>query len=207
MQAANYLAYFLMAIPAGLIAKRFGYKGGILVGLSLIAAGAFWFIPAVNIGSVLGVSSGNVCRRRGYELARKRLRILTRWCWEHRKVGLPRINIAQTTNGAGWILGPIVRWALRLFRRLTVRMPILAYPLRTSGSGIFVTLLLVVFAMSRVPDLHAQDESGRSITEQTTLKPSGSQVAAIAVRSSCNLRGALLLCRPRFWHWYGRCFT
>jgi MFS family permease len=41
VQAANYLAYFLMAIPAGLIAKRFGYKGGILVGLTLIAGGAF----------------------------------------------------------------------------------------------------------------------------------------------------------------------
>lgn len=51
VQAANYLAYFLMAIPAGLIAKRFGYKGGILVGLTLIAGGAFWFIPAVHIGT------------------------------------------------------------------------------------------------------------------------------------------------------------
>src|SRR4051812_26301073 len=30
VQAANYLAYFLMAIPAGLIAKKIGYKGGIL---------------------------------------------------------------------------------------------------------------------------------------------------------------------------------
>src|SRR5437762_7422978 len=51
VQAANYLAYFFMAIPAGLIAKRFGYKGGILVGLTLIATGAFWFIPATNIGT------------------------------------------------------------------------------------------------------------------------------------------------------------
>ena len=51
MQASNYLAYFLMAVPAGFIAKKFGYKGGILLGLSLIAAGAFWFIPAVKIGT------------------------------------------------------------------------------------------------------------------------------------------------------------
>ena len=50
VQFANYLAYFLMAIPAGLIARKFGYKGGILVGLVLIAGGAFWFIPATNIG-------------------------------------------------------------------------------------------------------------------------------------------------------------
>src|SRR5664279_771565 len=33
VQAANYLAYFLMAIPSALIAKKIGYKGGILVGL------------------------------------------------------------------------------------------------------------------------------------------------------------------------------
>src|SRR5436189_1831942 len=51
VQAANYLAYFLMAIPSGLIARKVGYKGGILVGLSLIAAGAFWFIRATEIGT------------------------------------------------------------------------------------------------------------------------------------------------------------
>jgi hypothetical protein len=51
VQFANYLAYFLMAIPAGLIARKFGYKGGILVGLCLIASGAFWFIHAVSIGT------------------------------------------------------------------------------------------------------------------------------------------------------------
>src|SRR2546423_3830389 len=38
VQAANYLGYFLMAIAAGLIANRFGYKGCILARLSLIAA-------------------------------------------------------------------------------------------------------------------------------------------------------------------------
>ena len=47
VQAANYLAYFLMAIPSGLIARKVGYKGGILVGLSLIAAGAFWFVQRI----------------------------------------------------------------------------------------------------------------------------------------------------------------
>src|SRR5204863_4510265 len=35
VQAANYLAYFLMAVPAGLMPNKFGYKGGILLGLSL----------------------------------------------------------------------------------------------------------------------------------------------------------------------------
>jgi FHS family L-fucose permease-like MFS transporter len=38
-----------MAIPAGLLARKFGYKGGIIVGLVLITGGAFWFIPATHI--------------------------------------------------------------------------------------------------------------------------------------------------------------
>ena len=63
VQFANYLAYFLMAIPAGLIARKFGYKGGILVGLALIAAGAFWFVPGHQHRRLLGVSAGLVHHR------------------------------------------------------------------------------------------------------------------------------------------------
>src|SRR5271166_5840859 len=58
VQSANYIAYFLMAIPAGLIARRFGYKGGILVGLLLIAGGCFWFIPATKIGAYWAFLAG-----------------------------------------------------------------------------------------------------------------------------------------------------
>ncbi|PYX36722.1 MAG: glucose/galactose MFS transporter, partial [Acidobacteria bacterium] len=107
VQAANYLAYFLMAIPAGLIAKRFGYKGGILVGLSLIAVGAFWFIPAIAIGTywafLLGlfvIAAGMTCLE---TIANPYATVLGA-----PEGGPTRINIAQTVNGAGWILGPIV---------------------------------------------------------------------------------------------------
>jgi FHS family L-fucose permease-like MFS transporter len=43
-----YLAYFLMAIPAGIILKKWGYKASILIGLLGFAAGAFLFVPAAN---------------------------------------------------------------------------------------------------------------------------------------------------------------
>jgi FHS family L-fucose permease-like MFS transporter len=46
IDSASYIAYFLMAIPAGQFMKRFGYKGGIIVGLMLFALGAFLFYPA-----------------------------------------------------------------------------------------------------------------------------------------------------------------
>ena len=58
VQTANYLAYFLMAIPAGLLARRFGYKGGIIIGLVLIATGAFWFVEATQIGTYWAFLTG-----------------------------------------------------------------------------------------------------------------------------------------------------
>lgn len=43
-----FLAYFLMAIPAGLILEKKGYKFSIITGLVVFAAGAYLFIPAAN---------------------------------------------------------------------------------------------------------------------------------------------------------------
>lgn len=43
-----FLAYFLMAIPAGMIIKKVGYKNSIIIGLLVFAAGAFLFVPAAN---------------------------------------------------------------------------------------------------------------------------------------------------------------
>lgn len=43
-----YLAYFLMAIPAGMILKKWGYKKGMIGGLVVAALGAFLFVPAAN---------------------------------------------------------------------------------------------------------------------------------------------------------------
>ena len=48
IDSASYIAYFLMAIPAGLFMKRYGYKAGITLGLLLFAGGAFLFYPAAD---------------------------------------------------------------------------------------------------------------------------------------------------------------
>ena len=179
VQAANYLGYFLMAVPAGLIAKRFGYKGGILAGLSLIAAGAFWFIPAVHIGTywafLLGlfvIAAGMTCLE---TIANPYATALGA-----PESGPTRINIAQTVNGLGWILGPIVGGHFvfsggdRANANAGLTAPYLAI-------GIFVALLLILFTLSRVPDLHVEDEDRRFLERQDEVKPSGTQQAGIAV--------------------------
>lgn len=177
VQAANYLAYFLMAIPAGLIAKRFGYKGGILVGLSLIASGALWFIPATHIGTywafLLGlfiIGAGMTCLE---TIASPYATVLG-----SPETGPTRINIAQTLNGAGWILGPIVGGYF-VFSEGDATHANAGLSTPYLGIAIFVVLLLIVFVVSRVPDLHVNDESHALAKNANWLKPSAAELACI----------------------------
>jgi FHS family L-fucose permease-like MFS transporter len=182
VQFANYLAYFLMAIPAGLIARKFGYKGGILVGLVLIAAGAFWFIPATNIGAywafLLGlfiIASGMTCLE---TIANPYTTVLG-----PPESGATRINIAQTLNGGGWMLGPIVGGYF-VFGGDDITKAANANAglyIPYLGIAIFVSILLVVFIFSKVPDLRTEDETRKSAELKISLKPSGGQLAGIAV--------------------------
>ena len=49
IDSAFFIAYFAMALPAGYFMKRYGYKGGIILGLFLFAVGAFLFYPAAAL--------------------------------------------------------------------------------------------------------------------------------------------------------------
>lgn len=49
IDSASYIAYFLVALPAGLFMKKYGYKYGITLGLLLFAVGTFLFYPAAEL--------------------------------------------------------------------------------------------------------------------------------------------------------------
>jgi FHS family L-fucose permease-like MFS transporter len=49
VQSAFYLGYFLLALPAGMFTRRFGFKGAVVLGLVLYACGAFLFWPAAAL--------------------------------------------------------------------------------------------------------------------------------------------------------------
>ncbi len=50
IQSAFYMGYFILAIPAGLIMRRYGYKTGLLIGLMLFSVGTLLFWPAALVG-------------------------------------------------------------------------------------------------------------------------------------------------------------
>lgn len=159
VQTANYIAYFLMAVPAGLLARRFGYKGGILIGLVLIAAGAFWFVPAIEIGAywafLIGlfvVATGLTCLE---TIANPYATVLG-----PAQSGAIRINIAQTFNGVGWILGPLVGGRFIFGNTGADANAGLFIPY--IGVGVVVLVLIGIFAFAYVPDLKAEEETAAS---------------------------------------------
>ena len=157
VQTANYMAYFLMAIPAGLLARRYGYKGGIIVGLILIAAGAFWFVPATAIGTYWAFLAGLFVLAAGMTCLETIANPYTTVLGPPQS-GALRINIAQTFNGVGWILGPIVGGQV-LFKTANSANPNASLYIPYMGIGIVVSVLIVVFLLAYVPDLHAEEES------------------------------------------------
>jgi FHS family L-fucose permease-like MFS transporter len=106
IDSASYIAYFLMAIPAGLFMKKHGYKGGIIVGLLLFAAGAFLFFPAAATRSYiffLGALFIIACGLAFLETAANPyITVLG-----DPKTATQRINFAQSFNGLAATLAPL----------------------------------------------------------------------------------------------------
>jgi len=50
IQSAFYMGYFLLALPAGMVMRRLGYKSGFIIGLFLFSLGAILFWPAAIVG-------------------------------------------------------------------------------------------------------------------------------------------------------------
>ncbi len=64
VQFAHYLGYFLMALPAGWLATKLGYKGGIIAGLLMVAVGRLLVHPGHAASRPSGRSSLGVVRHR-----------------------------------------------------------------------------------------------------------------------------------------------
>lgn len=107
IDSASYIAYFLLALPAGQFMKCFGYKGGIILGLLLFALGAFLFFPAAetrNYGFFLValfiIASGLTFLETA---ANPYITVLG-----DEKGATQRLNFAQSFNGLAATLAPLI---------------------------------------------------------------------------------------------------
>lgn len=107
VQAMVYGGYFLMAIPAGRIIRRWGYRIGIVTGLLLYGTGALLFIPGGQLMSfpfflfclfLIG------CGLTSLETsANPYISVLG-----EKRSAAARLNLAQALNGLGWVVGPMI---------------------------------------------------------------------------------------------------
>ncbi|MGX5817445.1 L-fucose:H+ symporter permease [Chitinophaga lutea] len=107
LQGAYFGAYFLMALPAAQLMKRFGYKSGIIFGLLLYAAGAALFYPSAHFANF------NFFLLALFVLASGLAFLETAANPYVTVLGEPstseqRLNLSQCFNGLGSLLGPLI---------------------------------------------------------------------------------------------------
>jgi FHS family L-fucose permease-like MFS transporter len=178
---AVYLAYFAMAIPAGLFSHRFGYKKGILFGLLLYAAGALIFLPAADDRSFVLFLLALFIAASGAAfletMANPYATIL----------GTPetseqRLNFAQSFNGLGAVVAPLIGTRLILsgiehsqseLDAMSARGQLQSYLQQEASSlkppylviAVVLILLAIIFYFIKLPEVTETTEGGHSASK------------------------------------------
>lgn len=156
VQFAHYLGYFLVALPAGWFANRFGYRRGIIAGLLMVSLGGFWFIPATHISQFWAFLLGVCIIAMGLTFLETIANPYATVLGDPRYAAT-RINLAQSFNGLGWPLGPLVGGMFFYSEsggaesaNQTLYIPYL-------GIALFVLVIAVLFTMVPLPELQTED--------------------------------------------------
>ncbi len=158
VQFAHYLGYFLMALPAGWLATKLGYKGGIITGLLMVAVGGFWFIPATHIASFWAFLLGVCVIAAGLTFLETIANPYTTVLGPV-QFAATRINLAQSCNGIGLLLGPVAGGMFFYSKNAAGE---------STGSenlwipyafiGCVVIVLAVIFYFANVPEVKMEDD-------------------------------------------------
>jgi len=154
VQAALYGGYFIMAIPAGLFMNRLGYRKGIITGLLLYAAGAFLFWPATFIQTfefTLFSLFVIACGLTFLETAANPYSSVL----GPKETSEQRLNLSQSFNGLGWIIGPALGGMLILGgdgAGDANKFSSMALPYMLIGGVVMV--IAFMFVITRMPDIH-----------------------------------------------------
>ncbi|WP_412467958.1 L-fucose:H+ symporter permease [Pedobacter sp. KLB.chiD] len=172
VDSAVFIAYFVMALPAGIIMKKYGYKSGIIIGLLIFSVGCYLFLPAAQVQSYnffLAALFIIACGLTILETAANPYITL---------VGKPetstfRLNLAQSFNGLAASLAPIIGGKLILVEGvsdsalakmdLATRKSVLASEATSVQGPYFVlgsilVVLAAIFYFIKLPDIRTNDE-------------------------------------------------
>lgn len=150
VQAVMYGGYFVMALPAGQIIKRYGYRAGVITGLLLYGIGALLFIPGGQLlsfpfflFSLFVIGCGLTCLETS---ANPYVTVLG-----NAEGAARRINLSQSFNGLGWIVGPLIGGHFAF--AVGADKGSIATPYAIIG--VVVLCVALVFAQVKLPEVQA----------------------------------------------------
>lgn len=150
VQAVMYGGYFVMALPAGQIIKRYGYRAGVITGLLLYGIGALLFIPGGQLlsfpfflFSLFVIGCGLTCLETS---ANPYVTVLG-----NAEGAARRINLSQSFNGLGWIVGPLIGGHFAF--AVGAEKGSIAIPYAIIG--VVVLCVALVFAQVKLPEVQA----------------------------------------------------
>lgn len=162
VQAVMYGGYFVMALPAGQIIKRYGYRAGVITGLLLYGIGALLFIPGGQLlsfpfflFSLFVIGCGLTCLETS---ANPYVTVLG-----NAEGAARRINLSQSFNGLGWIVGPLIGGHFAFAVGADKGSIAIPYAI----IGVVVLCVALVFAQVKLPEVQA-DGSAQTASAHVT---------------------------------------
>lgn len=107
VDSAVFAAYFFMALPAGMLMKKLGYKTGIIIGLLVFAAGCFLFVPAADKQSYEFFLVALFVIACGLTILETAANPYATALGDPAR-GAQRLNFAQSFNGLAAALAPVI---------------------------------------------------------------------------------------------------
>ncbi len=151
VQFSIFGAYFIMGIPAGLFMKKFGYKNGVLLGLSLYAIGAFLFVPASNAESFTFFRFALFVLACGLATLETVAHPFVASLGDQRTSD-QRINFAQSFNGLGAVIGPLIGGYF-ILKGTGASTDLTSVKTLYIVIGVVITLIAIAFSFVKVPAL------------------------------------------------------
>jgi len=155
VQTSVFGAYFLVALPAAMLIRRIGYQRGILLGLVVLAIGAFLFIPAglvfktfwAFLFSLFVLSAGLACIETA---ANPYVTVLG-----PKDGAAGRLSVAQAFNSCAYIIAPFIGGILLFGRKVEAGVPADFHTLIIPYAvlGCVVLVIFVVFSFIKLPTI------------------------------------------------------
>ncbi|MDE3252755.1 MAG: L-fucose:H+ symporter permease [Bacteroidota bacterium] len=167
VDSAVFIAYFLMALPAGFIMKKYGYKKGIITGLFLFATGSFLFIPAANTQQYIFFLMALFIIACGLTILETAANPYASLLGDP-ATSTQRLNFAQSFNGLAATLAPIIGARMILTKGYTdealagmsstareIALASEAASVKTPYFvlGCIIVVIALIFAFLKLPDI------------------------------------------------------